>query len=454
MKIRLKVFLITLILFFFSLLTAYTLIRSQGKKSTARNTKELPVNICYPKMTTFSEPLQSYGTFLYKSKNNVTSMQSGIVVNKLADKGDFVKEGQLLYELKNQELEIQYSQTLNNLNSARANVSLYKAKLKEKENTILCQLLAIENKELELKRYSEQLLIAEEKFRTSKELQNLGALSDQAIKDMQQEISTIQTNAEILNRELSIARFGLTEQDLINEGITPSKDKDEFKKQLITLNSKTSLADLDVAMMELQNANNTVLLLENLLACTKIYSPVSGILESTVFEKGEYINQNDKVATIIDTSVCTAITSIQESILPLISKGIDASINIPALNKTLQTKISKISPVADAVSGSFDIQADITNYDNQIKPGMFFTCTINTDIKKEYLTIPETSLLNTKNNKAQCFAVKNGIAVMLNIKLEFIKNGLAYVNSGISKDEIIITNPESELKDGSRVKII
>lgn len=454
MKIRLKILIVILFLFFCSLLTAYALIKTQKHKNLPLTAREFKVNICHPQTTTFSDSIQTYGTFLYKSKNDITSMQSGVVTAKYFEKGDSIKEGQILYELKNQELEIQYSQTLNNLNSARANVSLFKAKLKEKENTILCQLLSIENKELELKRYKEQLQSAEDKFLTNKELQNLGAISDQSIKDMEEEISTLKTNAEILERELSIARFGLTEQDLLNEGIVPASDKEQLKQQLLSLNSKTSQADLEVAEMELQNAENSVLLLEKLLENTKIYSPISGIIESTVYEKGEYVNQNNKVATIIDTSICTAISSIQETSLSSITKNTNALIDIPSLNKTLLTKISKIAPTADAVSGSFDIQADITNYDNQIKPGMFFNCTIHTDSEKEYLTIPESSLLNTKNNKAQCFAVKNGIAVLLNIKLEFIKKGLAYVNDGISKDAVIIVNPATELKEGSRVKIL
>ena len=57
--------------------------------------------------------------------------------------GDYVKQGQILYILKNVELEIQHAQYQNNLNSALANVELYKAKVTEDEQfaKLFCETL-------------------------------------------------------------------------------------------------------------------------------------------------------------------------------------------------------------------------------------------------------------------------------------------------------------------------
>lgn len=415
---------------------------------------EISVSVLNVENKELKPTIDSYGTIQYKTKNDITSLQDGTVTEKKVTEGDFVKEGQILYVLKNPELEIQHLQFLNELNSSKAKIELCKAKLEEHRQNAKSSIINIENKKLELERLEKQLSIQESLLKTSKDLNKLGGITDQAVIDLENQITTLYTEKEILNHQLSISQLGFTRQDLINNNISPSEDNTEFQNQLIDLNTRTSLADLTVAETDYENAKHNVNLIEKIISNLTIRSPVTGIIGATYFEIGEHITKNEKVLTIMDISTCIASITLQESQINSITCGMDTELEIPAVNKKIYTTISDISPFTDPVTGTFSIKTKFENPDLQLKPGMFVKCSINTNSLQNYLSIPDSALIILENDTADCFTVQNNIAVKHTVKINFIKDGTAYIENGIKSGDKVINFPSRKIKDGTRVKVI
>ena len=133
------VFIILIILF----------IKSKTKIKT-KPSEEISVSTIQTKYNQISIPIETFGSVIYQTKNEITNLVAGTVIEKKVKEGDYVKQGQILYILKNVELEIQHAQYQNNLNSALANVELYKAKLTEDEQFAKSKLYEIENKKTEI----------------------------------------------------------------------------------------------------------------------------------------------------------------------------------------------------------------------------------------------------------------------------------------------------------------
>lgn len=68
--------------------------------------------------------------------------------------------------------------------------------------------------------------------------------------------------------------------------------------------------------------------------------------------------------------------------------------------------------------------------------------------------MPENALINIANEDAECFIVKKNIAFKQNITIETIKNGQAYIKSGLEPDQTIIINPSNKIKEGTYVKVL
>lgn len=414
----------------------------------------ITVKTCRAEFENIYTNIESYGTVFYKTKTDITCIVPGNVISKNCKEGEYVQEGQILYKLKNIQLEIEHSQNQNSLNSAFSNLELYKAKLDEKEKEVISRLISINNLESEIEMAKNNLEISKDKLEKSVELNKLGGVTDQELIEMKNQFENLKTQLEIQRRELNITNMGFTKQDLIQNGIIPSEDDEKLKKQIIMLNTKTAVADLEVAKTQYENAKASLLLTEKLLEDLNIKAPVNGVIGSTCFENGEYIQQNENIATIIDISTCVAEINIQENNIYNISIGNRAKIEIPAAGKTIDTFITDISPVADKETGNFFVKADFKNSDDLIKPGMYLKCSISNNYHTKYLKIPETALINTTEKSANCFIVKNEMAFLQKIQIEFIRNGYAFINSGLTDKYQIINNPPKTIKDGTYVKVL
>lgn len=440
----------SIVLIILSISIVFFKLRKRDKKYD----NEIQVSVLNAEYKEVIPTIEAYGSIQYKTKADIISLQEGMVTEKKVKEGDYVKKGQILYILKNVELEIQLSQYLNELNSSRANIDLYEAKLEEQKQYVRSALINIENKKIEIEQNEKQLQIQKDLLSKNKEINLLGGLTDQSIIELENQIFTLEANKDILNHQLCISQLGYTADDLISNNITPSNDPETFKNQLIALNTKTCQADLKVANANYENARKNVQLIEKLISDLQIKSPINGIVGATYFETGEHVTKNEKIITVMDISTCIASIPIQESQMPVISSGMNTTIEVPSISKTYSTTISEISPFADPDSGVFYIKANFENPDSSIKPGMFVKCRIDTDTVKTYITIPESSLINTEDNNAECFCIRNNTAIKQNIKINFIRDGTAYIESGIKEGDVIIKSPSKKIKDGTRVKTI
>lgn len=448
---RKKILLLSITIFtiiFLSIVIA----KRKNEKSTESDF--ITVSTSKTKFQKLSVPIETFGSVIYKTKNEITNIVEGTVIKKNVKEGDYVKKGQVLYELKNLELEIQHSQYQNQLNSAEANLDLSKAKLKEEEQLVKAKLIEIENKNRKIDQIVLNLNRLKEKLETNTQLNKLGGITDQSIKDMNDEITILESDLLIEKKELEKISLGFTTKDLENEGIIPSPDNNELILQIINLNTKIPQADLKVAAAEVENNKKNILLIEKLLDDLIIRSPLNGIIGQMNFEEGEYIEQNKAVALIMDVSTCYASMNIQENNIYNISLGSKTSITIPSINKTFNSTISDISPIADNTTGMFNIKASFPNLDNIAKPGMFIKCSIENNDKRDFIIIPESALININKENAECFLVKKNIALKQPVIIETIKNGQVYIKTGLSADQIIINNPTSNIKEGTYVKTL
>ena len=87
------------------LISCYFLIVLSGRKQ-AKITDEQKIDICTAEFETINSKIDTYGTVGYKTKHDITSTVAGNVIEKKVKEGDYVKRNQVLYVLKNIEMEI------------------------------------------------------------------------------------------------------------------------------------------------------------------------------------------------------------------------------------------------------------------------------------------------------------------------------------------------------------
>ena len=263
----------------------------------------------------------------------------------------------------------------------------------------------------------------------------------------------METEIAILKKELDALLLGFRDEDLIKEGIVPSPDSDVRKKQLIALNTKSGGAELASVEAQVKTAGQQLTSVQKLIDELTIRAPAAGIVGARYYENGEYVKENEKLATLMDTSSVFAVLSVQEQDAVGFMQGTRVSLFLPSLGKSYESVIAEISPAADPQSGNFSIKTEIDNKNGAIKPGMFVRCEIERSAAKDMPCIPESALLMSDEKSGKIFSVVNGYAVQKNILIKAHRDGFVWAGGGLSAGEIIIDKPSPFLREGQAVTV-
>jgi RND family efflux transporter MFP subunit len=350
-------------------------------------------------------------------------------------------------------------------------------KLWEARFTIESRLLNLERNDITIAQKELEAEMLEADLKASRELFALGGVTRMALE--QQELSLKGTRAEmaIYQKDRSMSELGLTRADLLGAGIIPEENAESFREQVIGLNLRGNVAEVQAAELAAQNATENLTAMDALVAALDVRAPVDGVVGARYYEKGEYVKQNEKVVTLIDLTQVYAAFHIQEQDMVNFTLGSPLNITVMSLDLTLGARIDEIAPMADSTSGNFAVKAlldnggignDIAEADTvlgNLRPGMFVRCVLPRGEGGMCVTVPETALVITREGsanqtpKATVFVVRGtgaaDTAVMLEVILrpDSLRGGVAYLESGLEAGEQVIDKPSPFLREGSAVSM-
>ncbi len=425
----------------------------EKKESLQKDTYIQPTEVEVVKIQKddYVENLNSFGTISYNFKNNITCLQSGQIYYFPHKEGDYIKKGQIIAKLKNIQLDFQKDQYINTLTSAKASLEITKNQLREQELSVESALILLEKAKLNIEQKELELELQRENLKTKEELYAIGGVTESALKQIKISVKSLETDIAILKKELEISMLGYRDQDLLNAGYIIPIDLNEKKKLIIELNTLSIVTQIKAAEAEVKNAETALSSINKLIDELVITSPLSGVLGSKSYELGEFVKENESIATIMDISNVYGVINIQEKDIVNYSVGSNIEIEIPSLSRKINTKISEISPYADPQSGNFSVKAKIENKDNIIKPGMFIKCNLKQANTTTLYKLPESTLISKSNDVGLVFYVNNGFVIQQSINIKHLKDGFVWFDSELNENDYIINNPSPFLREGQSV---
>jgi len=167
-------------------------------------------------------------------------------------------------------------------------------------------------------------------------------------------------------------------QKLYNDGVIPLQKRDEAETQMKTAVAAATAAKAQYeqavagARVEDKAAANALVIqarganaeVDAYLDETKIRAPISGEVSLKLAEEGEIIGAGMPVIAITDLNDSWAVFHIREDFLKHISKGKTFTVQIPALDKTIEMEVTYIASVGDYAtwrsskeSGGYDLKS-------------------------------------------------------------------------------------------------
>jgi len=173
--------------------------------------------------------------------------------------------------------------------------------------------------------------------------------------------------------------------------LTEADDSLAREKKLLTI-AGASRAALEQAAADAAEAAAQVAYDQAVLAQLRVVAPFAGRLGIRTVSAGDYVAQGQVVARITQAAPLRVLFSVPQSEAGGIALGDSFVLSAPALDGTLEGKITALSPEVDTQTNARDAEGTITDPNGALLPGMFGTVTLATGAPVPAFTVPPAAL--------------------------------------------------------------
>jgi HlyD family secretion protein len=341
------------------------------------------------------------------------------------EKGDQVKEGQVLVRLEDQEFRAQYEQARGAADSARAQLEQLEhgsrpEEIQQAEHNLSEATATAANDKINLDR--------------TKNLFDQGVVSKQALDDANAKYEASQQRVHSLEQTHTLAKIGPRAEEIAR------------------------------AKGALSQAEGQAAYQKSQLDATVIHAPITGTILERSVEKGElltgqFASAARPVFALANLNDIQADLDISQDDFAKLTPHQKATVTVDAF-PDLQWNgvIGEVSPEANRQKATIEVKVQILNPDFHLRPEMNATVRFIADENKNAAKqqalgafVPSTAIRDADGNKYVLIAL-NGKAMKRDVKILSQRNAGALV-SGLNGGESVITTAPEGLKDGDKIKI-
>ena len=399
------------------------------------------------------QEIEGFGNLSFRRKTDVTTAVDGTILKMHVEEGAHVGAFEQIGELFNIQLEIRAQQAGAALFQAESAYELAEIQYREGRLQTESRLLSIEKSKLNLAQKLLELEHQRGNLENERELLSIGGVTEDDVQTMELSFSALETEVEILKKDIAIRKIGFRDVDIISFGYTLPDDTDLKKRILIDINSLTLKSELKVAEARVRSAETECDSAEALLSETMLSTPIAGIVGARYMEEGERVSANDKLYTIFDSTDVDMIFAVPEEIGVLLETGQIVSVRFDAVkDREFKAEISRISPTIDTRSGNITVRAELQNDEGLFKPGMFSRFSLAYGTSRSMMRIPSAAFSQRDGNRAEVVRVSGGHAYPQSITIGSGKGGMYELENGLEEGDEIILNPSPLIREGGRCR--
>lgn len=235
-------------------------------------------------------------------------------------------------------------------------------------------------------------------------------------------------------------------QELFGRQLLPRQTLDDAEAR-----HQAAVAQLELTRAQLTQSQARLDELRITLANTIISSPVNGFVARRNADAGAYVSQNAPVVDVVDIRTVRLVANIVEKDLRRIEAGEAARVEVDAFpGDTFNGRVARVAPVLDPATRTAQIEVEIPNPGNRLKPGMYARVNLIIEQRAQALTVPSNALVNIEGRRG-VFLAQNNTAAFRPVDVGIEDAARVEVLSGIKDGDRVVTTGAGALQNGDRI---
>ena len=375
-----------------------------------------PVQVTAVTQATIRRIVRGDGVLYPIHQATVVPKISAPVERFYVNRGDHVKQGQLLAVLENRDLTAAAAEGKGALEQADANL-----------------------------RATEGATVPESVTKAETDLE--------ASRDARDTTKQILDSRRKLFEEGAIARRQVDDSQLAYvQALAQYRAADEHLKALQSVSKEQQIKG---AAAQVQSAKAHYESLEAQVAYTHVISPIGGIVADRPINTGEMATSGTPLISVVDISKVVARIDVPQNEAGAVKLGQTASITQTGASEPVEGKVTVVSPAADANTTTVQVWIEIDNPGERLKPGSAVHAAIATEVHKAATVVPVAAILPGEEGGTAVLTVSpDSIAHRHTVKLGVREGKRVQILIGVTPGEEVVVAGGLGVDDKAKVKIV
>jgi multidrug efflux pump subunit AcrA (membrane-fusion protein) len=401
----------------FLLVLPLQLLAGCSKKEAEEAEAPAPVQVTAVKQDTIRRTVAGDGVFFARDQASVMPKIAAPVQRFLVQRGDQVRQGQLLAVLEARDLTGAIAES-------RAQVQQAEANLRSIQSVTVPEALVKAQTDLDAATQSEAA--AQRMLDSRRKLFEQGALARRLVDEAQ--VSYAQAHAAVLSAQEHLRTL-------------QSAGKEE--------QIKTAAAQVDAARGHLASS-------EAQGSYAQIVSPIAGVIADRPLYAGEMASPGTPLLTVMDISRVVARVNVPQTEAGSVRVGDPALLNLPDTGgPPLQGKVTVASPATDANTTTVQVWIETENPGARLKPGASVHALIVTEEIKAATVIPIAAVLpGEEGGTAVLIVTPDKVAHRRPVQLGVREGDQVQVLNGARPGDEVVVVGGVGLEDKAKVRVV
>ncbi len=251
--------------------------------------------------------------------------------------------------------------------------------------------------------------------------------------------------AQLKSAELDLERYG----GLVGRQVASRQQIDQQQAMVDRLKADVLASEATIAAQRVQ------------LSHTRIASPLAGRVGIRRVDPGNLVQASDEAGLVTVTQIdpISIVFTVPQEVLGRLrmAAGKNGGMKVTAFDRDAGTalgegRITTFDNQIDPATGTLRLRAQFANPGGTLWPGQFVALQLETSITPNLLAFPSRAIQQGLDSP-YVFRIVDGKAEVVPVKPVYQDDQLAAVSEGLAAGDSVVTDGQSRLKPGTKVRI-
>ena len=184
----------------------------------------------------------------------------------------------------------------------------------------------------------------------------------------------------------------------------------------------------------------------------EVKSDAKGVVARLMVNPGAVVGPNVPILTLVDIDTVKAMAAVDEKKIRFIRLDQQAVVTLEAYpGERFAAKVTNISPVANPVGRTIEVELAIPNPGHRIKPGMYAEAEW-IESRRSALVVPLVSVVDRAGAKS-VFRAEGAVAKQIPVTTGAVVGDFVEILTGLAGTETIVTTGAADLLDQGKIRV-